>query len=115
MDSAARPTSVSLFTGAGGLDIGLESAGFRTVAAVDSDVDCFLTLQLNKEAGISCGGGHHLLQGARLLPDKVEDVQPAHLCPPGCKADGWTPDLMAGGPPCQPFSRSGKMLSVEDP
>ena len=39
---------VSLFTGAGGLDIGLEQAGFRTAACVEVDADCRATLGANR-------------------------------------------------------------------
>ena len=107
-------TLISLFTGAGGLDIGLERAGFRTVAAVDSDPDSVATLCANQRAGIDAGGGHRYLRGASVLLSGIEDLQPDQLRPAGAGAS-WVPDLMAGGPPCQPFSSSGKMLSVEDP
>lgn len=39
---------ISLFSGAGGLDIGLEEAGFETVACVEIDADCRATLRHNR-------------------------------------------------------------------
>ena len=107
-------TAVSLFTGAGGLDIGLERVGFHTESAVDSDADCVASLCVNQQAGISCGDGREHLAGTTLLSAPIEELNATHLRPAGA-GRGWTPDLMAGGPPCQPFSSSGKMLSVEDP
>ena len=39
---------ISLFSGAGGLDIGFESAGFEVAVAVEVDPSCFDTLRTNK-------------------------------------------------------------------
>ena len=105
---------VSLFSGAGGLDIGLEAAGFHTVSAVDTDADCLASLCANQRSEIPTGTGRNHLQGTRLLRADIEDVSAEHLSPTGAGRK-WPPDVMAGGPPCQPFSSSGKMLSVEDP
>jgi DNA (cytosine-5)-methyltransferase 1 len=107
-------TVVSLFTGAGGLDIGLEQAGFRTISAVDNEPDCVRTLLLNQEAGIRRENQGAYLEGTRIIQAGVETLDPADLKPPSVGPE-WNPDLMAGGPPCQPFSSSGKMLSVGDP
>lgn len=115
----SRPTLVSLFTGAGGLDIGLELAGFRTVAALDSDEDCVSTLRLNqeREIPIPCSTGktqHHFLEGAKILGARVEEISAADLRPARARGT-WVPDLLAGGPPCQPFSSAGKQLALDDP
>lgn len=107
-------TAVSLFTGAGGLDIGLEQAGFRVLAAVDLDSDCVATLQANQQSRIPIGDGRHYLQGTELLAAGVERLGAAEFRP-SCADGEWTPDLLVGGPPCQPFSSSGKLLSVNDP
>ena len=42
-----RLTHVSLFTGAGGLDIGLEHSGFETMLCVENNPDCGATLNAN--------------------------------------------------------------------
>jgi DNA (cytosine-5)-methyltransferase 1 len=107
-------TVVSLFTGAGGLDIGLEQAGFRTVSAVDFDADCIASLCANQRAHIPNGSGGKHLEGTVLLAADVERLEASQLRPASA-GRGWVPDLMAGGPPCQPFSSSGKMLAVQDP
>ncbi len=107
-------TVVSLFTGAGGLDLGLEQAGFRTVSAVDNEPDCARTLRNNQAAIIRHGDGPPYLEGAKVIHAGIETLQPADLRPSSADRN-WVPDLMAGGPPCQPFSSSGKMLSVGDP
>ncbi len=111
-----RPTAVSLFTGAGGLDIGLERAGFTIVAAVDNDADCIRTLETNQKARLPIPGTeeHHFLENTKIQFASIEHVTAKALRPP----DGgryWVPELLAGGPPCQPFSSAGKMLSVHDP
>lgn len=107
------PTLISLFSGAGGLDVGLEQAGFDTVAATDFDEDCVRTLRLNQAKRVPVAGqpGHCHLQGTRLVRADVADLGAGDLWPDGVD-EGWVPDLLVGGPPCQPFSASGKQRSV---
>jgi len=109
-------TVVSLFTGAGGLDLGLEMAGFHTVAAVDFDADCVTTLRENQanRVPIPGNGDRHFLAGAKLLHTRVEDLLASDLRPDACFKN-WVPDLLAGGPPCQPFSSAGKQRGLDDP
>jgi DNA (cytosine-5)-methyltransferase 1 len=112
--TTAGRSLVSLFTGAGGLDIGLELAGFETVTAVDFDPDCVKTLRRNQERAQDAKAELPLLRTAKILEAKVEDLQPADLRPQDAGPD-WSLDVLAGGPPCQPFSSAGRMLSFKDP
>ena len=43
-----KPKVISLFSGAGGMDIGFENAGFETVVAVEFDSSCCDTLHVNR-------------------------------------------------------------------
>jgi DNA (cytosine-5)-methyltransferase 1 len=98
---------VSLFSGAGGLDIGLEKAGegkFDFRSWVEIDPDCQRTLLLNGIANNSRG----------TLFGDIEKVSPAELM----KAANLAPRetfLLAGGPPCQAFSTAGLRGSIQDP
>ncbi len=91
----SKPTVISLFTGAGGLDLGFEAAGFVTRVAIDNDSACCNTIRQNRpkwpiiEADIRSDHGTSalLLREAGLRPGD--------------------PDILIGGPPCQPFSKSG--------
>ena len=92
-----RPLAADLFCGAGGLSLGLAEAGFDVILAVDHDDDALET-----------HGAHH--PGLSVNwdlgdPDVVETV--AGLV----RTAGIT--LVAGGPPCQPFSRAGRSMMRE--
>src|SRR5436309_2283292 len=86
------PTAISLFTGAGGLDYGLEAAGFRTVVAVEMDADACATIRANRPWPV--------IQRSILKTTTAEILGTARL------RKGQA-DLLVGGPPCQPFSKSG--------
>lgn len=115
MSKREKQTLVSIFTGGGGLDIGLEQAGFETVAAVDLDENCCETLARNQIARIRIPGSRRdYLQNTKIIQASVEGLAAADLKPVGA-ASSWRPDLLAGGPPCQPFSSAGKQLALRDP
>lgn len=102
---APKPTVISLFSGAGGLDYGFEAAGFETRMALEFDADCCETLRLNRkwpvlEKSIHDTPTKELLRTARLKKGEA--------------------DVLIGGPPCQPFSKaaywaSGDSRRLDDP
>ena len=109
-------TSISLFTGAGGLDLGLEQAGFHTLSAVECDPEAVATLCLNQRNRLPIAGGEdgHYFSQTAVVAKPIEDIEGRDLRPQWA-GSGWSPDLLVGGPPCQPFSSSGAMRSVSDP
>lgn len=94
--------TLSLFTGAGGLDAGLEAAKFEVAGCVELDADCRRTLQANRP-------GWALVEPGDILTIEPKDLLAQLGVMPGDLA------LIAGGPPCQPFSKSSFWLTGEAP
>src|SRR5882762_4637074 len=92
--------SLELFAGAGGLGLGLYSAGFRPVGVIERDSDCCDTLRENMSRRSKSMKGWKLVEGDvrdisfGIFEDKLE--------------------LVSGGPPCQPFSLGGKHRAYDD-
>ena len=91
---------ISLFSGAGGMDIGFEEAGFEIAVAVEQDSSCCNTLRLNRphlkviEGDIATVKTEYILKQANLKPLEAT--------------------LVIGGPPCQSFSLAGKRMGLND-
>ncbi|HEV7529727.1 MAG TPA: DNA cytosine methyltransferase [Solirubrobacteraceae bacterium] len=86
---------LSLFTGAGGLDVGLERAGFSIAGCIEVDPDCQQTLRTNRaEWSLAQTGDIHGLRASDVL--STFGVTKGEVV------------LLAGGPPCQPFSKSAQ-------
>ncbi len=110
--SASEPlVAVSLFSGAGGLDLGCASAGFETRAVVESNRIARQSLLAN--AGTYLAG----LTSDRVFEDIVALDFDALL--DAAELEPGEADLLHGGPPCTPFSKSGYWLAYkragEDP
>ncbi|MSV23737.1 DNA cytosine methyltransferase [Selenomonas sp. WCA-380-WT-3B 3/] len=90
---------ISLFSGAMGLDIGLQEAGLNVAIGQDFEPACVKTMKAN---------GHNVLGG------DIREIKPETLLEmTGLKVG--EPFMICGGPPCQPFSTAGKRLGINDP
>lgn len=105
---------ISLFSGAGGLDIGLEKAGFRTISANDSDRHAIATLRTNQGLRHPSAGKGHLLKDTLIVQGDVAELSRTDLTP-AKTSESWRPDALVGGPPCQSFSSAGSQKSLHDP
>lgn len=101
--------AISLFSGAGGFDVGMERAGFDTVLATDHDAGCVATLEANCHARVPVDG-----RTGRFHLDKAEIVR-ADIANLDFTRFAGHVDVVFGGPPCQAFSSSGHMGSLDDP
>ena len=92
--------SVELFTGAGGLAMGAAKAGFHHLAVVERDKYACDTIRENQRRE------HALVADWPLYEGDVRNCD--------YRAITESVDLVAGGPPCQPFSLGGKHLAFND-
>src|ERR1700761_6046260 len=89
---AKQLNCIELFAGCGGMAKGLENAGFHHVALAESNPVACATLRLNFEE--QHGGADQ-----RVLEQDVRTIDYSQY---------QGVDLVAGGPPCQPFSNGGR-------
>jgi DNA (cytosine-5)-methyltransferase 1 len=90
--------AVELFAGAGGLAMGVSLAGFESLKVVEWDKWACDTVRENQRRGLP------LVSGWPLEESDVRDVD--------WEAVPKDIELLAGGPPCQPFSMGGKHMTT---
>ncbi|MBQ7940992.1 MAG: DNA cytosine methyltransferase [Muribaculaceae bacterium] len=84
---------LSLFCGAGGLDLGFHKAGFKTIVANEYDKKIYPTFKAN-------------FPDVHLIEGDVRNISPEHI---QYKIDG-----IIGGPPCQSWSEAGSLRGIDD-
>jgi len=103
---------ISVFSGGGGLDLGLEAAGFKTLFATDIDPYSCATLQKGKNT--SAQKGLHFLSDCVVHRENIIDLKGAFILDVINRKRGQI-ELLAGGPPCQAFSVFGRRKGRSDP
>ncbi|MFD2183271.1 DNA cytosine methyltransferase [Rhodoplanes azumiensis] len=100
--------AISLFSGAMGLDLGLEKTGrFEILACVEIEKSVCDTIRANRNAG-------RLHNDLRVYEGDVTDFDPLSILA-DCGLKPGELDLLIGGPPCQSFSTAGRRRTVQDP
>lgn len=97
VDRLEGPLAADLFCGAGGLSLGLADAGFNVVLGVDHDEDALETHRAY-HPGLSVNWDLH----DASVVERIAGLIQRHNI-----------SLVAGGPPCQPFSRAGRSMMRE--
>jgi DNA (cytosine-5)-methyltransferase 1 len=97
------PRAISLFSGAGGMDLGVSGAGFDLLACFEIDPHCCDTLRANASP----------LDAPRIVEGDIRDVDVSEVMRELSLQEGEL-DLLCGGPPCQSFSQIGKQGGLSD-
>jgi len=100
MEGENRPTVISLFTGAMGLDLGFEIEGFDIRVALDNNKDVIATIKENRPY-------------IPIIEDNIFNVRTSEILEKAKLRVGEA-TVVTGGSPCQPFSTAGRRKSVEE-
>lgn len=107
----SEPVAISLFSGLGGIDIGLHRAGIKTAVCVEKDPEAAQTLRANSSAHstqpLSTGQLIEKQYPWTVLEEDIYDVSTEEILEEADLEPGEA-DLLVGGPPCQTFSRSNE-------
>jgi len=98
------PKALSLFSGAGGMDIGIKNCGFHVPACVEMDRFACETLRWNNEIKN---------KSSKIIEADIRGINPTTLADDLNIKKGDL-SLLFGGPPCQSFSLAGKQLGLSD-
>jgi DNA (cytosine-5)-methyltransferase 1 len=90
-----KPCFLSVFSGAGGLDLGLEAAGFNCISSIEIEETARETLRLNRPEWPQFKTGD-ICKVAHTANPRIFGLKKGQL------------DLLAGAPPCQPFSTAAQ-------
>jgi DNA (cytosine-5)-methyltransferase 1 len=106
---------ISLFSGAGGLDLGLENAGFNTVLCIENDIHCRETLKFNRPNWKVFEEPVKIVDGSfrKREPGDIRDIEVEEALA-YINLDKTNISLVVGGAPCQPFSNIGKREGKND-
>lgn len=110
MEISKRPqfTVLSTFTGAMGLDIGIEKTGrFKILACIENDPASCETIRRNRDAGRTSNAEMRVYEADISKMDPFEVMKELGLEPGQL-------DLLIGGPPCQTFSTAGNRGTLSD-
>lgn len=99
--------AVSLFAGAGGMDLGFSAAGFKICCCIDNDPYSCKTLQMNS-------GKKGFLDNPPVLEENILNLSVETILEKSDLKNGDV-DFLIGGPPCQAFSVFGRRGGLEDP
>ena len=88
--------AISLFTGAGGLDIASTKSGIDISVAIENDSDCVNTLLMNSE-----------FKNTKIVNQDIKKIKPTKIE----KYLNKKKTIIIGGPPCQPFSKNGYWIT----